>query len=289
MLTRILTGAVLALGCFAAFGFVHSAFLTLSVLFVFVAVGGAEFLAMCWAQKGDTDVKSPKLGLKHWFFGATYAVPLMLQGVFCVSSCRPQLLVGLNGAWCAILLLVNAAFVWRKYSQLEKAVQVWMAYLAGFVYLALPGLVLLNLVQLQAGKMLWNAPFWFAIAVVYMGDTGAYFTGVSLGKRKLIPAVSPKKTWEGSVGGLVWSAATAVVLNLFFEFQMHWAVAIFAGILMGASGQIGDLVESAVKRVSGYKDSGWIFPGHGGVLDRIDSLLFAAPVCYGIFLACGIA
>ncbi|HTM22314.1 MAG TPA: phosphatidate cytidylyltransferase, partial [Kofleriaceae bacterium] len=118
------------------------------------------------------------------------------------------------------------------------------------------------------------------LAVAWVGDTGAYFAGRFLGKTKLYPAVSPGKTWAGAFGGLAASVATAVVFKLTRIDYLSWADVILLSAPAAALGQLGDLVESMIKRSRGVKDSGSILPGHGGILDRIDAVLFIAPYTY---------
>ncbi len=122
----------------------------------------------------------------------------------------------------------------------------------------------------------------FALAVVWAGDTAAYFTGKSIGRIKMAPAISPKKTWEGAAGNIIGS----LIVGFFFARWQNGNLAawLIAAALANIAGQIGDLVESAYKRGAGVKDSGAMLPGHGGMLDRIDSLIFAAPV---VWLAAG--
>lgn len=118
-------------------------------------------------------------------------------------------------------------------------------------------------------------------AIIMMGDSGAYFAGMYFGKTKLAPRYSPKKTWEGVFGGLLASAIGALVINLVFAGSIGptWFVIVLA-VFVGAAGVLGDLVESSFKRFSAVKDSGSLFPGHGGILDRFDSWLFAAPLMW---------
>jgi len=116
-----------------------------------------------------------------------------------------------------------------------------------------------------------------------MGDTGAYFIGSRFGKHKLIPKVSPKKSVEGAIGGLLLSGLTAILLTYFFKLPFSTWFALFFGICIGIAGQLGDLIESAFKRAGGYKDSGNLLPGHGGFLDRIDSLILGIPVAFFFF------
>lgn len=112
----------------------------------------------------------------------------------------------------------------------------------------------------------------------WASDTFAFFVGKMMGKVKLCPAISPGKTREGAIGGFVGTLAVAIIFSLIFKFSVLHALAI--GIIIGIMAPLGDLVESILKRVCGVKDSGNIIPGHGGVLDRFDSLLFAAPAMY---------
>ncbi|MCI1986644.1 MAG: phosphatidate cytidylyltransferase [Lactobacillus sp.] len=120
----------------------------------------------------------------------------------------------------------------------------------------------------------------FAMVIVWLTDSGAYMVGRKLGKHKLWPAISPNKTWEGSLGGnLVALVFAAVYLKFFPQLYSFWpmmAIALFLSII----GQLGDLVESALKRYYGVKDSGKILPGHGGILDRFDSLLLVLPMLH---------
>jgi phosphatidate cytidylyltransferase len=126
-------------------------------------------------------------------------------------------------------------------------------------------------------------PNWifYAVAINWAGDVAAYYVGRLIGKHKLAPRVSPGKTWEGTFG----SIAAAVVFGLAFR---HWLLAemplwqiIALSVVANIAGQLGDLVESALKRGAGVKDSGTLLPGHGGWLDRLDSSLFTLPVVYG--------
>ena len=125
------------------------------------------------------------------------------------------------------------------------------------------------------------------IVAVALCDTGAYFVGRSIGKHKLAPVVSPNKTWEGAVGGFLFSIigmATVYYLSQHYNWSTvpDWSLGRYCvtGAILSVASQIGDLTESAFKRDAGVKDSGTILPGHGGVLDRCDGLLFAAPMLY---------
>ena len=124
----------------------------------------------------------------------------------------------------------------------------------------------------------------FVILVTWAADTGAYYTGVMMGRRQLAPQLSPKKTVEGFVGGLLLAVLAACVSHFWFFPFFTLTECVIIGILLACLGLLGDLAESAFKRSSGVKDSGTIIPGHGGVLDRLDSLLFTGPAFYYFIL-----
>ncbi|HEX9940865.1 MAG TPA: phosphatidate cytidylyltransferase [Thermoanaerobaculia bacterium] len=115
------------------------------------------------------------------------------------------------------------------------------------------------------------------LAIVWLGDTAAYYVGSRIGRHKLAPVISPKKSWEGAAAGFVMAAVAAVVWTLLRLGRLDFGV-LAAALATAVAAQIGDLVESMIKRGSGVKDSGSVLPGHGGLLDRMDALLFAAPV-----------
>lgn len=129
--------------------------------------------------------------------------------------------------------------------------------------------------------------FFFVVLVVactFLNDTGAYFTGKWRGKIKIAPSLSPGKTVEGTVGGIVMSLLTAVVVDLIFGIPLNMMWALIFGFVTAVSAVLGDLFESSIKRGMGVKDSGDILPGHGGIMDRFDSLFFVFPSSYYLVL-----
>lgn len=123
------------------------------------------------------------------------------------------------------------------------------------------------------------------VAIIVTSDVAAFFVGHAFGKTKLSPVVSPGKTVEGAIGGLLGGALASGVMGVFFFSDGPWWLMAAIGAIVAAAGIVGDLVESLFKRYVGVKDSGMLFPGHGGVLDRIDAFLLAAPILYGFFAA----
>lgn len=129
--------------------------------------------------------------------------------------------------------------------------------------------------QLSGGKE-WT---FLTILLVWSTDIGAYLIGRQFGRHLLAPQVSPKKTVEGSLGGLMFCIAVALAFSSLVA-GASWITYIILGVVVGISAQVGDLFESALKRSAGVKDSGNLIPGHGGILDRFDSLIFALPLVY---------
>src|SRR5262245_29782485 len=147
----------------------------------------------------------------------------------------------------------------------------------GVLYCGL--LTFLALLKREQGQ---NGYKWLILllSVTWLGDTGAYAAGRIAGRHKLYPKVSPGKTWEGALGGLAWSFGAAAVAHLWYFPELTWAHAAAVSLPAAALGQVGDLCESMWKRAYGVKDSGALLPGHGGILDRIDALLFTVPYFY---------
>ncbi len=116
------------------------------------------------------------------------------------------------------------------------------------------------------------------LAAIWICDSAAFFGGISLGKHKLFPRVSPKKSWEGAIFGFIFSILTMLLAKVIILDFLSWTSVVILGIIVGIIGQIGDLIESLFKRDAGVKDSSGLIPGHGGIFDRFDSLLYTAPV-----------
>jgi phosphatidate cytidylyltransferase len=150
----------------------------------------------------------------------------------------------------------------------------WAITLIGALYIGWLGAYFLFVRALPDG-LIWTV---LALVTAWATDTGAYIAGKCLGKHKFFPSISPKKTWEGAIGG--WISAPLAMMALGTPLGMPVVHCAILGFLIGIAATFGDLAESLLKRQTGVKDSGVIFPGHGGMLDRLDSLLFTAVVTY---------
>jgi phosphatidate cytidylyltransferase len=205
---------------------------------------------------------------------------------FCVFY-RPELLAQLLGAIALALLIVTA------FRSPIKRVLPDAAYsMFGVLYVGLT----LSTVPLISAQENGPSLLLFLFCIVWTGDIAALYVGRAIGKKKLAPAISPGKTWEGSIASVLGSVVIALLLvllagalarrnveALFYPGSIfRW---LFLAILLNIAAQVGDLVESAMKRGAGVKDSGTLLPGHGGMLDRIDALLLAAPVLWYALLA----
>lgn len=208
------------------------------------------------------------------------------------NYCLEQWLAAVLGACVVILLathnvillfplytcffLLFSLFFLFRFQTIESVHHHFSWILLGWFYLPLLLGHLVPLRQLEHGQR-WI----FLTLMVIMGcDTLAYFVGSRFGKHKLYPAVSPNKSIEGAIGGLIGSVIAVLLAKYSFMPLIGIADGVLIGLLLGTAGQLGDLFESLLKRACKVKDSGNIIPGHGGMLDRLDSLLFAFPIVY---------
>ncbi|WP_286831540.1 MULTISPECIES: phosphatidate cytidylyltransferase [Kordiimonas] len=194
--------------------------------------------------------------------------PQLLHGLSAVlmATVVPLLLVtGFDTAALLIGALVGLSLVGGLLVRVERTLGWW---LTGLGYVALPLVALFYVREASALVVFW------VFLVVWATDVGGYFAGKGIGGPKLAPKISPKKTWAGLLGGMGLSAVVSVAFAAIFDFESsYWWI---AGLL-AAWAQVGDLLESGIKRSFGVKDSGGLIPGHGGLLDRVDGLVFVAP------------
>ena len=178
----------------------------------------------------------------------------------------------------ATLLVLPASYVFSR-GDIDQALPSSAIAVMATLYVGMLGGSLIRLRNDFAPNIGPKLVF-FLLLVVWLGDAGAYYVGKQFGKRKLSPRISPKKTIEGGIGGIVTSIAAAVVIHYTFFREFPLVHAIVAGVLLSITGVIGDLAESMWKRSAAVKDSGTWIPGHGGFFDRFDSIFFTTPILY---------
>jgi phosphatidate cytidylyltransferase len=175
------------------------------------------------------------------------------------------------------LNLVTIALISMFRFKTDRAVlDVITRQLQGILYIPV-ALGFLVLIREGHSGTIW---IFLLLAIIFAGDTSAFYVGSYWGRHKLCPAISPGKTIEGAIGGLTANLVVGVIGKAFFLPDPPWSLSILFFLAVGIAGQLGDLFESEMKRSSNIKDSSNILPGHGGILDRIDALLFASPVAY---------
>ncbi|WP_411803948.1 phosphatidate cytidylyltransferase [Arthrobacter sp. LAPM80] len=204
---------------------------------------------------------------------------------------------GAEGLLFALVASACATFLWRSLDSEPGAVKsilagvfslMWIPFLMGFVFLMLRGEhgatfgLTLDLAHINPGV----TQVLIMLLLVVANDTFGYLVGVLFGKHPMAPKISPKKSWEGFAGSLGGAMLVAIPATVFLLDQ-HWWVGLALAVGMVFAGTGGDFAESMVKRELGVKDMSNLLPGHGGVMDRLDSILFAAPVAYAIFTVLG--
>lgn len=209
------------------------------------------------------------------FFSAGRRLAILPVSVGGVGILISAYQVGLEAMLAATFLTVGAGIVWTLLAEHngESTLRDITATVLAVMYVPfLAGFVLLLLAECGP---LATALF---ILITISSDTGGYLAGLTLGKHPMAPSISPKKSWEGFGGSL--ALATAVGLGGVYLLQLPWFVGVILGILGAIGATVGDLAESLLKRDMGVKDMGNLLPGHGGVMDRVDSLLMVAPIAY---------
>ena len=214
--------------------------------------------------------------LPNQITGIAFALALPL-----VALSNPVYLIG-----CVFLLLMFLG-IWYVVNQRARITDLAVTVF-GVLYTSL---MLCAIVMIRDAALPgWGAAI-LTIGVmlsVWANDSFAYLVGSRFGRHPLVPKISPKKSWEGLVGGILGSVLIWLVLALIPQTHVTWQVALVAGVACGITGVVGDLVESRIKRGAGVKDSGNIMPGHGGLLDRSDSMLFVAITAYFVLRIMGV-
>lgn len=225
-----------------------------------------EYFALCFPRRWVIQCFGIMLGLFPLFSVLLWGDPEFIV---------PAVYAALLGS--AILFIVS-------YSSWSNITWNWAAFFMGIAYVGVCSAHVGLLRYMPMGKE-WVL---FLLVTVFCGDAGAYYVGKGIGRRKLCPNVSKGKTVEGAAGGLILNAIAALFFWFVLLKETDLRVLVPLALVIGAVGQVGDLVESMVKRSAGVKDSGRILPGHGGILDRVDAVLLASPLLYWILSLCRI-
>lgn len=263
LVTRTLAGAVFAGIVIASTMLSEYSFLALLLLVQYLAF--SEFRRI-----SSLDMKT------IWIIVAVSS-GLILTAVFLVAGRI------LSHEWLVLIpLLILFVFIAALFSKGQGMTELLGKSLLPLFWISLP----LTVFMLSGwiGENDYNPFFPLAIIVlIWIFDTTAYLTGMLTGRHKMFPNLSPKKSWEGFAGGLVLTSVIAAFAGPFTSDLSHWQWAL-AGIVTAVTATLGDFAESRFKREYGVKDSGAVIPGHGGILDRFDSLFFTAPALYALFL-----
>ncbi|MBU6333232.1 MAG: phosphatidate cytidylyltransferase [Chloroflexi bacterium] len=213
----------------------------------------------------------------------------MAASLVVATALRPVVPDDVLPAALALVLIASRVLALARHDR-AGALGEWAFSLAGGLYLGglLRYLVLLRDITAPLGAgwlpagLIEPGAAWLimVMAVTWGSDAFAYFAGHRFGRHRMTPGLSPKKTWEGAIGGFIGAVALGGFVTLLFGLPVTPLAGALIGAVAGIAGPFGDLAESFVKRQVGLKDAGSLIPGHGGILDRIDSLLFAAPLAY---------
>ena len=272
MKTRILTAAV-ALPIIIASIILPQWFYSAVWLFVALAAfslaaGLFEFYSLAKKLELKADAGIGYLGAAALFVGFVFDAPAK----------APELIILTLALFIIAVLFTQTFRLQKDFSKMLTGVGVTIL---GVIYVAFLGGFLVSIrTGFENSPNLSTHLLAFFFLVIFGSDTGAYFAGRTFGKHKLAPAISPAKTVEGLIGGLLAAAGFAALATVWFFPELPYRISIPLAIILAAAGVLGDLAESAMKRGSNTKDAASLLPGHGGMLDRLDSLLFGAPILY---------
>lgn len=183
-----------------------------------------------------------------------------------------------------MMLITVALLIYELFRNRNSAILNLGTTLLGILYIGIFSSSLIGIREFYSDAgLIYDQGGYIIIAVlvsIWVCDSAAFFLGTAFGKHKLFPRVSPNKSWEGAIAGFVFSVLTMIASKYIITEFLDWPAVISIGFIVGVFGQMGDLVESLIKRDAGVKDSSTVIPGHGGMFDRFDSLLFTAPLVY---------
>ena len=269
MLVRILTGAAFGIILLGAILYGHTSFAALFTLVSMLAVNEMS-------------------NLIHEYKKTTFSTLIAVIGggylFFTMYTITHLGITNYTALFAPYLLLMVYTFVRELYKKEGSSLDNYAYFVLTQLYAALPFALLNILSTVGAEGSTYSHMLPLAIFVfIWCNDSGAYFVGCSIGRHKMWERVSPKKTWEGTIGGVVVAMIAGYVMSIFFTQMNVWQWMGLAAVV-AVSGTYGDLIESCMKREMGIKDSGNILPGHGGMLDRFDSTILAVP-CALIYLS----
>jgi phosphatidate cytidylyltransferase len=265
LVIRGLTGSLYVL--LLVFCTLHSFWALAALFFVFQTVAVREFRTITKALGHPVQ------------YGALLFASLGLTGALVAFLAEE-----IQAAWFGVLISVGllfASFIFEIFYPKKTAIINLGLFVLGYIYTAIPFVAALHLTMAEAEYSGWRILSVFIL--IWSFDTFAYLIGKFFGKKKLAPNVSPGKTVAGIFGGVAGALVAAAVLSVYQPFLNLWAWLVFA-VLISAAATLGDLFESRLKREADIKDSGSFLPGHGGILDRLDSFLFAMPFVYLFFI-----
>lgn len=255
-ITRLISGAVYVTLLIGATLFSHNSFLALFGVFLFIAI--IEFCDLVGLKKMNSIAIGTVLYFLFSFFKISFSTKLFLIVATLFVSIK----------------LIYALFK-KKNIKLDKTSK--YVYLIGYVILPI---IILTQIPINATNLIFEPKIIISIFIlIWVNDSFAYIVGKSVGKNKLFESISPKKTIEGFVGGAIFAIIAGIIIAKYYVI-MPVAFWVIIAVIVGVLGTIGDLVESKFKRIAEVKDSGKIMPGHGGILDRLDSVIFVAPFIY---------
>lgn len=264
MKTRIIAGAVVVVVLLALLLWAPDLAVAIAVG-IMAAIGSYELLYRTGLQKN----------IRLNVYSAVMAFVVTLWSCY-----------GRNYAMALIGILLYYVLLFAEMMGSRTKLQLKDAMICMISGIVMPFLLsaLVRIVVMERGRYLVYIPF----VMAFLSDTGAYFVGVFLGKHKMAPVISPKKSWEGFFGGIAAAvlgmAAYALIMEHVFGFQVNYLAAIIYGLIGALAGVFGDLTLSVVKRQTGIKDYGNLIPGHGGILDRFDSVMITAPLTEALLL-----
>lgn len=257
---------------------IFSAVIAVILLFAIVylfSLNGIIWLSFFVAVMGSYEMSKLIFSNQYPKFSKTLFVSISLLSLFFFRHHDRFQYVYLLFPLTFSLVAALSIIFHKQFAKIEDIFSYVAKFVLGLIYSVFLPLMILWMIQVENG-MVW---FLCLLAVVFSGDIGAYTFGTLFGKTKIAPLLSPKKSLQGSFGGLLFSTAAAGLFSLLLP-HVALPVLLVLGFFGGLLGQIGDFFESLIKRIAGVKDSGSIMPGHGGVLDRLDGVYFASPLFF---------